>query len=262
MSDPDMGNWSYNYDLNGLLTSQTNARSETFTFDYDILSRPITKTYPAGSKVVNKYDTLDGVAVPNGKGRQTAIVHPNVSTKWEFNARGNTTKATYYNITGSIGLAATRVFSWTYNVAQQVDSFRMPDKDNPDSSAGEIVKYSYDPAGRATSLCDTSPTPYCYVKNAQYTALGQTDQWELGNTLIENWNYNSTTQRLSEIKVGTAGTPDDRLKLSYTYDTGGNISAVNNSTNGLSSVHQIMNYTYDHRDRLTSAFNTTGSSFN
>ena len=58
MSDPDMGNWSYNYDLNGLLTSQTNARSETFTFDYDILSRPITKTYPSGSKVVNKYDTL------------------------------------------------------------------------------------------------------------------------------------------------------------------------------------------------------------
>lgn len=39
MTDPDMGIWSYEYDPNGNLIKQTDAKRQTITFHYDALNR-------------------------------------------------------------------------------------------------------------------------------------------------------------------------------------------------------------------------------
>jgi YD repeat-containing protein len=43
MTDPDMGAWTYVYDANGNLTSQTDARGRVINFQYDNLDRLVTK---------------------------------------------------------------------------------------------------------------------------------------------------------------------------------------------------------------------------
>ncbi len=77
MSDPDMGScgdvtilqpaaafpwyptpcWSYEYDANGNLTRQRDARGQTTSFVYDPLNRVKTKTLADGSQVVYTYDS-------------------------------------------------------------------------------------------------------------------------------------------------------------------------------------------------------------
>ncbi|HEX8170602.1 MAG TPA: discoidin domain-containing protein [Thermoanaerobaculia bacterium] len=49
MSDPDLGNWSYEYDDNGNMTAQTDAKGQRVTFTYDALNRITLKDLsPAG----------------------------------------------------------------------------------------------------------------------------------------------------------------------------------------------------------------------
>ncbi len=48
MDDPDMGQWSYSYNAFGELVSQTDAKNQTATMQYDILGRLINRTEPEG----------------------------------------------------------------------------------------------------------------------------------------------------------------------------------------------------------------------
>jgi len=50
MLDGDMGGWGYQYDANGNLTSQTDARNYTILFSYDALNRLTNKHYPTGPR--------------------------------------------------------------------------------------------------------------------------------------------------------------------------------------------------------------------
>ena len=62
MADPDMGAWSYGYDANGNLTTQTDAKGQTITLTYDELNRLTGKQYPEGSntaEVTYGYDSGD-----------------------------------------------------------------------------------------------------------------------------------------------------------------------------------------------------------
>ncbi len=49
MDDPDMGQWSYHYNAFSQLTSQTDAKNQTTTTQYDILGRMISRTIPEGT---------------------------------------------------------------------------------------------------------------------------------------------------------------------------------------------------------------------
>ena len=46
MSDPDLGVWTYEYDANGNLTKQIDAKGQQLWFTYDKLNR-LTKTVSA-----------------------------------------------------------------------------------------------------------------------------------------------------------------------------------------------------------------------
>lgn len=76
MADPDMGNWSYTYDLNGNLKTQTDGRNTTITFTYDALNRKIKKAYP-NVNAIYLYDSA-----VNGIGLLFRKVNANASTMY------------------------------------------------------------------------------------------------------------------------------------------------------------------------------------
>src|SRR4029077_21133787 len=80
--DPDMGHWTYGYDGNGNLTSQTDGKNQTITFYYDALNRRTVKDLPpTGPGAEDDLQTYDGTlptcaAMPcgaNWTGTSTAL---------------------------------------------------------------------------------------------------------------------------------------------------------------------------------------------
>ena len=65
MNDPDMGYWSYTYDTNGNLVSQTDAKNQTILFQFDSLNRITLKNYPTGTDVQYYYDYQYGQSCTN-----------------------------------------------------------------------------------------------------------------------------------------------------------------------------------------------------
>jgi YD repeat-containing protein len=92
MTDPDMGTWSYAYDVLGNLTSQTDARGCVTAVTYDDLNRPLEKTYSgpgacsATPSVTYTYDSR--LAGNDGLGRRTGMSDGSGSTSWFYNQLG------------------------------------------------------------------------------------------------------------------------------------------------------------------------------
>src|SRR5262249_7556564 len=73
MSHRDMGKWQYTYDVDGTLKTQTDAKGQVITMDYDGLHRMRFKSYPAGSGQSNVQFVYDDALVPNSRGRLTRV---------------------------------------------------------------------------------------------------------------------------------------------------------------------------------------------
>ncbi|MEO6063426.1 MAG: RHS repeat domain-containing protein [Thermoflexales bacterium] len=70
MRDPDMGVWAYQYDPNGNLTAQTDARGQTVQYLFDALSRPI-ETRDANANWTLEKRYYDEAGFGQSKGRRT-----------------------------------------------------------------------------------------------------------------------------------------------------------------------------------------------
>ena len=89
MNDPDMGNWSYSYDALGSMTSQTDARNCTTNLTYDLLGRPLTKTYSNCASTPSVTYTYDQGT--NGIGRKHSVSDASGLTVWNYDIRGRVT---------------------------------------------------------------------------------------------------------------------------------------------------------------------------
>lgn len=234
MVDPDMGSWSYTYDVAGNQLTQTDAKNQTITWTYDALGRELTKTYPSsGGTIYTYYDqtTTPGV-IRHGKGRRTSMTDLTGGKSWYYDARGNMTgEHQTLTISGQSTLYSTY---WTYNANKSLNTLTYP--------TGETLTYSYNNAwqqvGVATSLGGS------YLTAATYNALGQGLTQTYGNGVVATNTYEAKTSRLSTLNVqGSSGTPYQRT---YGYDLAGNVQTI-------ASASETLHYTYDHRDRLSSA---------
>ncbi len=247
MQDPDMSsggiNWTYQYDANGNLIQQTDARGQFIIFGYDALDRLISKNRN-GDLDTSTY-TYDGIGVPNGKGQRTSSSRissgSGATYNWQYDTRGRVTRADY-----SIIGAGTQTFLWSYDSGDRIRQLTYPA--SVPFPTGERVTYEYDPAGRPITLHSLDYLVE-YVSNPHYTALDQPQDWALGNGLVQTWQYDSVTARLNRIQVGTSSSPASLFDRGYTYDTAGNVKQITKYTSG--SPTETQTFTYDHRDRLT-----------
>jgi RHS repeat-associated protein len=99
-SDPDMGNWTYDYFPLGELKSQTDAKGQTSTFTYDELSRPLTRVIPEGAGSITSTFTwgTSSAARNIGELEWMQIAGANITTYREtyaYDSLSRTSQVTY-----------------------------------------------------------------------------------------------------------------------------------------------------------------------
>jgi RHS repeat-associated protein len=254
MTDPDMGGWSYGYDLAGNLARQTDAKNQRSCYYYDALNRLKGKTYSTGTAacpadpgsytVSYSYD-----AGTNGKGQRTGMTDPSGSTAWEYDVRGRVTKETKV-ISGAGG--GTFVTQWTaYDAMDRVRSMVYPD--------GEGVTFSYTAQGPIKAVFGSLTY---YVGETLYNALGQATDRYLGSTtgvIRQKYSYPASANfRLTALQSGVSPTYTNLQNLGYSYDAVGNVASIVDVAN--SSQRQC--YSYDALHRLTRGFTTGATTCN
>src|SRR5262249_38012353 len=182
LRDPNLGDWNYDYDVNGNLIGQTDARGKRICFYYDTLNRLTDKHYQdnttacpgaapgATGDISYSYDL--GLNAKGHRTTMTAIGGP--TTSYIYDGRGRTTQSTYSGLTGWTG---TRSFLWAYDSADRIQTLTYP---STTSVPTETLSYTYDSAWRPTSACSSLG---CYMSNtslATYMPQDQPQQWIFG----------------------------------------------------------------------------------
>jgi RHS repeat-associated protein len=232
MLDPDMGTWTYEYDLVGNLIKQTDAKGQVLEFTYDALNRLTAKRYPLSANPAVEY-FYDDATKDNCIGRLSKITDQSGSTEFFYDNLGREIKS------------VKTVGSSQYVVVREYDSLdRLTTLTYPDA---EVVNYAYDANSGLLEKVYSSTTEY--IKDLAYNAKGQIREIDCGNNTKTTYTYGQDL-RLSRILT----TNDQRLTtlqdLNYIFDKNGNLTTLTDSLK-----NNIRTYAYDDLDRLTEALN-------
>jgi RHS repeat-associated protein len=249
MTDPDMGYWTYNYDKSGNLTSQTDAKSQTITFNYDGLNRPIQKTYQTNPIQTITY-TYDDPAIPYSKGKLTKVSDPSGGETKEDSVLEYDLMQRIKKSKKKIG-ADEVTFEKSYDSLGRVLSIKYL-AGTPNE---KTYSYEYDVAGDLLYVKDNA-TGNHLVDYSDFTALGQqkiaTFPKPNNVSVKTTYTYDPPTARLKTLITQklVGGSPTDTYQnLDYQqFDGKGNITNIYDSLNGITH-----SYTYDSLDRLLTA---------
>jgi RHS repeat-associated protein len=216
MSDPDMGEWTYEYDLNGNLVSQTDARCISTLLTYDDLNRVTSIDYPNDEDVSFTYDL-------EYNGTLSRVVKGSISSAYDYDQRYRVEDETL-----SFGF-----IPYTYTTSYEYDSMdRVTRITYPDASS---VNLTYN----AQTLLESVEG---VVDNLDYNARNQITTKELSNGVVTNYTYD--TEKLLLDRIYTPGLQD----LNYEFDNVGNILEIEDDV-----LDSVKTYGYDDLDRLISA---------
>ena len=129
----------------------------------------------------------------------------------------------------------------------------------PGASDRRTVSYSFDTAGRLSSLASsaTSYAPAASVSSIAYASHGALASETYGNSLVHAATYNNRLQT-SEIKLGTSGSPTSVIDLTYNYGTTGNNGNVQSASYVGGGLSYTQTFSYDALNRLSTATETSG----
>jgi len=227
-SDPDMGDWSYDYYPLGELKSQTDAKNQTATFTYDALSRMTTRTEAEG---VSTW-TWGASSTAHNIGQLEAVSSPGYSEAFVYDDYGRLSSR-------QIVSDATYQYNYGYDSATGF----MNSLVYPTSTANHrlSLQYVYQ-NGLLHQVKEAGGTTY-WQGNA-LNAFGQVTQEALGNGIVTNRAIDAVTGLLSSLQSGPGGGAA-RQNESYLFDRMGNLTQRQNNNLGLTE-----NFHYDVLDRL------------
>lgn len=151
---PDRGNSQFTYDAAGNRKTQTDAKTQTTSYQYDALNRITQMSYPGG---VISYSYDQGI---NSLGRLTEITDPSGKTNYQYDAHGRITRKTQGSLVLQYSYAPTsgNLASITYPNAR-------------------VVAYSYT-QGRVSAIqVDGQPL----LSSISYQPFGPVKGWVFGN---------------------------------------------------------------------------------
>jgi len=225
----------------------TDARSNTYTYSYDLLNRCTSLHYPDGSAESYGYDAVGNmISYTTRAGQVKTSVFDNcnreVSYTWSDSTPGvsRTYDATGRLITSDNGISAS---TYTYDNANQLLSEAQA---NVAAGATWTVGYSYDLDGNRASLTYPSGITVGYG----YTNRNQVNAIASGGSNVATYTYDATGNALTKnLGNGTVA--------SYTYDNANRLTAVNHTLAGASIARFDYGYdsvnrrTYERRDSAT-----------
>ncbi|WDP90450.1 MAG: VCBS repeat-containing protein [Desulfobacter sp.] len=230
MTDPDMGNWTYTYDLNGNLATQTDARNVTLTFEYDALNRLTRKTYPDASSASWAYD-----AGTNG-----------IGLLYETSNANATTRYTAYDQTGRLASETRTVDSQTVRFDYTWDPAGRPASRavTHNNTLFKTLAYEFYPGTRLLARVKQEDNR-SITEITQYSPQGKIVFLNHLNGTVANYIYDFATSRL--ILIHSYNLSETIMDKGYTYTKAGDVEMItDNRTN------KITSYAYDHNHRLIS----------
>jgi len=239
MIDPDLGDLSYTYDENGNLKTQTDAKNQVITFDYDALNRVTSKTYATGDPTVTyTYDNTGAGA--NGIGRLHAVSNTAAATTYDaYDETGRELSVTQ-SIDGAPKAAYTTTN--TYDPAGKLLTMTYPDVYQ--------IHHTYF-AGSELLNTVTGPAPdfEAHAELDTYRPAGQIGSIYFGNGAATAYGYDAKSSRLTSIAT-IDPVLSTLLDKSYTYSAAGDVNTMTDHkgityTYSYDSLHRLISETND-----------------
>jgi YD repeat-containing protein len=245
LDDPDQGEWTYQYSINGPLTQQISPREIILKFDYDLQNRLTLvrrEILETGSETYAEftYDNADS----NGQGQRTSMTDASGYTTYTYDAAGRLITETR-EIDGIIYRTG-----FSYDPLNRVKSLTYPDPSSSSGQGGEVITYTYNNQGLLEGL--TTLTGDLSITDLDYNALGQTTRLTGANGL--NWQFGYHPTHLA-LEQATLAVGETSLAFGYEYDDAGMLERVYDNGGAIS---MDLTYTYDPLNRLQSVSGSAG----
>ena len=247
MNDPNMGHWTYAYDPNNNLISQTDAKNQTISFTYDALKRLTRKTYPDQTHIDYVYDAcppatcggLSGENYPIGKLLKVQDFSGIQTFRYDKLGRVIQDRK-------SLDDGHDYSFLRVYDGLGRVRALEYPDQD--------VLTLTFNPMGTAETLTLFNPQkqPAPIIQDVDYNAAGEITRIVYGNGVISDYTYNPQTFRLEHLLTHNAS--QTLQDMNYQFDSVGNVLSI---TDAIHSNTQ--SFLYDELDRLIQATGSYGS---
>ena len=234
-NDPNMGSWSFDYDVLDQLTQQTDAKGQLTTLGYDKLMRPTSRT-EADLTTSWTFDTRpNGVGLPNSG--CTAATPCNSSAPYWRQLSYDTLSRVNKSALNMDGTEYDYVP--TYNSDGRLDTLTYP--------SGLVAKYVYDSYGYLTQIQDQATSVAIWTANKRDAELRLTKS-TAGNSVITKQTFDANTGAITSICAsmsgGTCG--GEFENQTYGWDPIGNLQTRSDTVESWSE-----RFCYDGYNRLT-----------
>lgn len=256
LQDPDMGDWSYEYDRADRLVSETDAKGQFTTILYDSLGRDSVKQiHDMGGSVVEtvsyEYDQSPGTVHNVFPGQLFRVTDGEGWVKFGYDVRGRVERVTrHLNKTGK-----------NYVVQYEHNDVGNPiELTYPNNVAS--LSYEYTSGGKLERIVSSSGTggQHQFYLADPSNEVNQLTRMRYGNNVTTDWSYYALSGRLQNILVSRSGTVFQ--DLTYQHYANGDLAAVTDNTSaGGSGSGTFSLIQYDDLQRLTSYQDVDGQSY-
>ncbi|PYU24973.1 MAG: hypothetical protein DMG30_06785, partial [Acidobacteria bacterium] len=230
---------SFSYDGNGNLLAVTDANNHATTYTYDNMDRVHTRKDALNNSETYVYDNAGNLSTfTDRRGKVTSYTYDplNRRTFAGFNAQAGPTYDSTINYSYDAG---NRLSSAVDSVAGTITpTFDNLDRLTKEVSSQGTVNYTYDAAGRRTSMTVAGQTAVNYSYDNANRLTGMTQ----GTSTSVSFAYDNANRRSSL-------TLPNGVVVSYSYDTGSELTGLT-YTNGSTTLGNLI-YSYDLAGRRT-----------
>jgi RHS repeat-associated protein len=238
MVDPDLGTWTYVYNALGELVKQTDAKSQLATLTYDKLGRLVTRSEP--DLISNwYYDTYKGGGTcAKGVGK---LCQSETTTGYN--------RILNYDTLGRFVSASTTIGSSMSDSVSYDAQGRVATRTYP---GGVVVAYVYSSLGYLKEVRRNNSAGALLWSANTLDAEGHVLNQTFGNSVSVTQSFDVRNGRVT---AQTAGAGNAVQNVTYAYDTLGNVTNRNDSTQSL-----VETFAYDALNRVTTAtVNSSGA---
>jgi len=250
MDDPDMGVWTYTYDDNGNLETQTDAKDQTITFTYDELNRVDSKVYSTENLTVSPpidppVDYVYDLGT-NGIGLLSSVSN-------RYDPAVNTfVTATYdrYDEVGRVEKVTKTIDAHSYIVETEYDLAGRTKRIIPDTGPGTEYVY-HSRSGLIEKVQDD--TEYVYAAFTGYQPDGTMGTVSYSNDTTTEYTYGPKSGRMTNITSGPPLPSNPFIDKTYVYSPAGDIKSIDDAVLGIT-----YSYEYDGLHRLLAESDNAG----